>query len=275
MRAPLPSSDLTTLAARIRDTIGQLIYFDIGARDGLSPAWSALAAARLIGAYGFDPAADHLADLMQRNDGVTYLPIALGDYDGRRRLIHTYMPGCSSFLQPNVDLLKAFPSSRIFEVIGSSEVETRTLDSLVRTNAVPSPHVLKLDTQGFELPILKAGVEVLERVICIEMEVQFKPLYIGQALFPEIKAFLDEHGFILRQLEVNGPYEGEYLEANAFFSRRPALDENLDVIRLWQTACQITSPQFLSQMDDWQLDWKAYLTEDQMELRRRLFGRLE
>lgn len=277
MTNALPSSkrlELEHLARRAQQHSGDLVYFDVGARDGLSPAWEMLAHLQLIKAYGFDPAADHIEELRSRNDPVEYLPIALGDCNDRKRLIHTFMPGCSSFLEPNFDLLQHYPASKIFEVVGESEVEVRTIEHLVNTNVVPPPRILKLDTQGFELPVLKGALAVLPHVICIELETQFKPLYRGQALFPEVKGFLDDQGFILRQLSVNGPYEGEFLEANAYFSRRPTLDGHLDLIRLWQTACGIESPQFLAQMDDWKPGWKTNLTSEQMELRRRLFGPL-
>jgi len=274
MRPILPNKEICEIATRARETLGELVYFDIGARDGLSERWDGMARAGFIDAYGFDPAAEHVAQLRERDGHVKYLPVAVGDHNGRRRLIHTFMPGCSSFLAPNLELLKQYPAHKIFEIVGDSEVEVRTLDDLVGRQVVPPPRLLKLDTQGFELPILCGALQVLPKVVCIELETQFKPIYQGQALFPEVKAFLEEHGFILRQLRVNGPYEGEFLEADAFFSRRPMLDDNLNLIRLWQTVCDIESPKFLAQMDDWLPEWKVYLTAEQRELRSRLFGPL-
>lgn len=268
------AAELTLLAQRAKQTWGDLVYFDIGARDGLAPSWDYLARAGLLSAFGFDPAMDHLAQLQNRDSHVHYLATAVGARNGRQRLIHTLMPGCSSFLEPNFELLKKYPAHTIFNIVGESEVDVRTLDYLVGAGLVPTPHILKLDTQGSELSILQGALEVLSNVVAIELETQFQPMYQGQALFPEVKAFLEDQGFILRQLRVNGPYEGEFLEADAFFSRRPSLDSNLDLIRLWQTACGVESPLFLAQMDDWLPEWKALLTDEQMELRRRLFGPL-
>lgn len=264
-------SRLRNISQQAKDVFGKIIYYDIGARDGLIHNWDQLAQQGFIEAYGFDPAAEHVSSLATRDSHVTYLPFALGDKNEKKRLIHTFMPGCSSFLEPNLELLKSYPAHKIFEVVGESEVEARTINSVVDDGSVPAPHILKLDTQGFELPILKGASNVLKDVLCIQLETQFKPMYKNQALFPEVKEFLEAHGFILRQLIVNGPYEGEFLEADAYFSRRPRLDKNLEVIKLWQYACGISSPLFLSQMDDWLPEWKAYLTEEQKELRERLF----
>jgi FkbM family methyltransferase len=261
------------IALDAKNTFGNIVYFDIGARDGLASSWDSLARDGLIDAYGFDPAKDHVFSLTCRDNHIKYLPFALGDKNEKKRLILTYMPGCSSFLEPNLELLKDYPAHKIFEVVGETEVEVRTIDHLVDTGVIPAPHILKIDTQGFELPVLKGASSILSNVICIQLETQFKPMYKGQALFQEIKEFLEGYGFILRQLLVNGPYEGEFLEADAFFSKRPLLDKTIDVIRLWQTSCEISSPKFLAQMDDWLPEWKAYLTEEQIQLRKRLFGK--
>ncbi|MBX9786315.1 MAG: FkbM family methyltransferase [Alphaproteobacteria bacterium] len=266
--------ELEKIAKRAKESFGEIVYFDVGARDGLISTWDSLAKTSYIQAYGFDPAKDHISSLSDRDNHVKYFPFALGERHERKRLIHTFMPGCSSFLEPNFELLKNYPAHKIFEVVGESEVEVHALDDLIASGKVPQPHILKIDTQGFELPILKGCSSTLSNVVCIELETQFKEMYKTQALFPEVKAFLEEHGFILRQLLVNGPYEGEFLEADAYFSKRPSLNDNIDVIRLWQTACGISSPKFLSQMDDWLPEWKVYLTEDQTELRNRLFGPL-
>lgn len=266
---------LLALGCRVRQRRGVPVYLDIGVRDGLAGSWDQLARAGLLRAYGFDPAADHVQELARRDPHVQYLPLALGERAERRRLNHTFMPGCSSFLEPNHELLREYPSRKIFEVVGHSEIDVHALDDLVSAGKVPPPDILKIDTQGFELPILRGAIHTLEGVSCIELETQFKPMYQGQALFGEVKEFLERQGFILRHLRVNGPYEGEFLEADAFYSRRPALDSRLDLIRLWQSACAIESPSFLAQMNDWLPAWLEYLTDEQRELCRRLFGRLD
>lgn len=267
-------NEIEKIAKRAQESFGDLIYFDIGARDGLIPTWDHLAKKGLIKAYGFDPAEEHVSSLSSRDNHVKYFPFALGEKRERKRLVHTFMPGCSSFLEPNLELLQNYPAHKIFEIVGESEVEVHALDQLISMGKVPQPHILKIDTQGSELPILKGCASALSEVVCIELETQFKEMYKGQALFPEVKEYLEDKGFILRQLLVNGPYEGEFFEADAFFSKPPRLDKNIDVIRLWQTACGISSPKFLSQMDDWIPEWKSYLTEEQLLLRERLFGPL-
>lgn len=112
----------------------------------------------------------------------------------------------------------------------------------------------------------------LDDVVGIELEAHFKPMYKGQALLPQIKAFLEENGFILRELRPNRPYEGEILEVDALFSRRPALNDSIQLLRFWQLATELNSPKFLSQMTDWEDDWLGGLIDEQIALRQRLFG---
>jgi hypothetical protein len=73
----------------------------------------------------------------------------------------------------------------------------------------------------------------------------------------------ENKGFILRALRPNGPYEGELLEVDAFFSRpRPSTND-------WcssgygSLATELKSSLFLSQMTDWLVG----LSEKQVELR--------
>ncbi|MFK7974339.1 MAG: FkbM family methyltransferase [Rickettsiaceae bacterium] len=267
--------NLQKSALEAKSILGRIpIYYDIGVRGGLINVWDELAKKNLIEAYGFDPAIDHISSIAKRDKHVKYLPVALGEFNEKKRLIHTFLPACSSFLEPNFELLQHYPARKIFEIVGESEVEVKTLDSLVDNKDIPAPDIIKLDTQGFELSILKGGISTLKNIVCIEIEVQFKPMYIGQSLFFETKEFLEDNGFILRDLKVNGPYEGEFLEADAFFSRKPALDKNIGMIRMWQEACKVDSPDFLAQ-DEYPQEWKDYITQEHLEINKRLFGTLK
>jgi Methyltransferase FkbM domain len=59
---------------------------------------------------------------------------------------------------------------------------------------------IKLDTQGSELEILQGGVRALAGVRCVEVEVEFNPIYRGQPLFYEVDAFMRGQGFVLWKL---------------------------------------------------------------------------
>jgi hypothetical protein len=52
------------------------------------------------------------------------------------------------------------------------------------------------DIQGSELPAFKGAGNLIENVKCIFTEIEYKPIYEGQPLYPEVKEFLESKGFI-------------------------------------------------------------------------------
>jgi hypothetical protein len=55
--------------------------------------------------------------------------------------------------------------------------------------------LLKIDVQGFELAVLKGATKALEHCAYVYCECSEVPLYVGQALFGEIRQFLEGFGF--------------------------------------------------------------------------------
>jgi hypothetical protein len=85
---------------------------------------------------------------------------------------------------------------------GTDEVETtraqvRTLNKLLADRELVHPALLKIDVQGFELPVLRGAEQTLRSFDQILVEASFAELYEGQALFPDVSHHLEEHGFHL------------------------------------------------------------------------------
>lgn len=57
--------------------------------------------------------------------------------------------------------------------------------------------VIKLDLQGFELPALCGATALLPEVSVVVAETALYPLYAGQALLPELTAYMEEFGLAL------------------------------------------------------------------------------
>lgn len=228
-----------------------LAFLDIGAGGGLSEVWRYCARLGAIKAYGVDPNAAECQRLARTYPYITFLPVALGARAERRTYYQTIAPAVSSLLEPNQDLLCNYPTGGTFQVVGTGEVELTTIDALVAAGTIQTPDFLKIDTQGFELEVLKGAEASLAGVTGIELETQFRPLYKGQPLFPEIHAYLYERGFILRDLQQNpyACYEGELIEMNAFFSRPYTTSEQnfLKRMKVWEFATEISSPTFAAQ----------------------------
>lgn len=126
----------------------------------------------------------------------------------------------SSSLLPMHDLHAAVaPQSRY---IGSERVPVRRLDTVkhpVMENA--ERMFLKVDTQGYELPVLLGVGELWPRVQGVQLEMSLLPLYEGQALYRELIDWLGCKGFGLWNV-IPGfadPVTGRMLQMDGMFFR--------------------------------------------------------
>jgi len=80
-------------------------------------------------------------------------------------------------------------------IIREEEVEVVTLADFCRKEKIGDIALLKVDTQGFDLEVLR-GAETLfngNHVAAVFIEVMFTPTYTGQAWFEDIFQFLNSH----------------------------------------------------------------------------------
>ena len=98
-------------------------------------------------------------------------------------------------------------------------VALRTLDELVPGAGLDGAiDLLKIDTQGAELQVLRGATTILPRVRLIWVEVSFRALYEGSALFADVHAFLGAQGFRFYSIhEGFRGVDGELLQADVLF----------------------------------------------------------
>jgi hypothetical protein len=86
---------------------------------------------------------------------------------------------------------------------GATEERTRRvrvsrLDAVLDEEGVRSVDLVKVDTQGYDLRVLRGSAETLARCRpAVLVEAIFAPLYRGQASFDELLGFLTEAGYRL------------------------------------------------------------------------------
>jgi FkbM family methyltransferase len=126
-----------------------------------------------------------------------YLPYAVGD--GSKRTFHICNKAMTSSLyEPNTGLLKLFQNlEELVRVVSTEEMESKRLDDLPE---VAETDYLKLDIQGAELDVLRGATNRLKRVVVVNTEVEFVPLYKDQPLFADVDAYLRSQGFLLHAL---------------------------------------------------------------------------
>jgi len=142
---------------------------------------------------GFEPLAHRRAEREAR-DGtrIRLLPHFIGDGSEQQFYVNNE-DNASSLLPLNRELNAALGHLRDLRTVRIEQVRTSKLDEVLAD--VPTVDFLKLDIQGFELPALHGAIEVLRRTNVVHCEVEFAPIYEGQALFSEVERFLRERGF--------------------------------------------------------------------------------
>jgi FkbM family methyltransferase len=174
-----------------------LTLVDVGSAGGLHPRWRPFQP--ILSAILFDPR--EAAPSGRLGPGQTRVyPVALSDQSGEANLHITKLANMSSFLWPDPDVFGRYRKKGAdAAVIQSEAVPVDRLDSLASTDGF-QPHVLKVDTQGSELMVLKGAEESLKSVVLAEIEVSFLKRYVDQPVFADIEAWMNRRGFELIEL---------------------------------------------------------------------------
>jgi hypothetical protein len=103
------------------------------------------------------------------------------------------------------------------------EIIVRRMDDVLQEMGVrvDGQTMLKLDTQGYELEVLKGAVGAMHAVGVIQAEMSFQPLYGGQPLFDEVYSYITSQGFTVFDV-VPGfaePRTGQLLQVDGIFVR--------------------------------------------------------
>lgn len=112
----------------------------------------------------------------------------------------------SSALPFTPEAAAAFDGDR---TVARESVPLTTVDVLLATHAAPEDRLfLKSDTQGYDLEVLRGAAGSLGRIVGLQIEASFCPIYAGQPDWRAIADFLAPHGFAV------------HLVAPGYFSRR-------------------------------------------------------
>jgi FkbM family methyltransferase len=174
---------------------GPLVVVDVGARWGASDRWAPLGDA--VEVIGFEPDAAEADRLNALGSPARYVPVALGADDGPAILHRTADPACASLYPPLAALPMTRPELHVVAEIDQQVIQVAKLDTWLGKEHPAPVHVLKLDTQGSELDVLRGAEGALQHIRLLEIEVEFNPIYDGQPLFGDVDRFLRARGFTL------------------------------------------------------------------------------
>jgi FkbM family methyltransferase len=149
-------------------------------------------------------------------------PMALGAED---RTIEINVSGnstSSSILPMNKAHLDAAPFSTY---VGVERVMLRRIDGLAHPVIQAGRRLfLKVDAQGYEMPILEGAQALMSRIQGIQVELTLTPLYEGQALYLEVIDWMSARGYDLWSVipGFTDPSIGRMLQMEGVFFRRQA-----------------------------------------------------
>jgi FkbM family methyltransferase len=216
VRNPFPVRVASALAFLRIDTV-----LDVGANVGQ------YGAALRAGGYrdrlvSCEPLPDAYAALAHRSasDGRwTTVATAVGAEPGTLTINVSANSYSSSLLPMTEAHLGAAPGSRF---VTTHEVPVTTVEVLASDYAIdPARTLLKVDTQGYEAPVLDGAGALLAGFCAVQLEMSLVPLYAGQQLADALTARLAGLGFALYVLEGGFGDErtGRMLQYDALFVR--------------------------------------------------------
>jgi FkbM family methyltransferase len=163
---------------------------DVGAADGTPQLYSAYPEARIV---AFDPIAEQLSALKVAlaPREVELIEVALGSNRGEVDL-HI----------PNHNVYKSSLCSWTELTAGRAGFTTRQvkmmpLDEVAQAHQWPTPYVLKIDTEGYDLEVLRGATDTLTKCAAVYCEISIADRFESGYHFRDVATFMFEQGFDL------------------------------------------------------------------------------
>jgi FkbM family methyltransferase len=147
----------------------------------------------------FEPVAELALALKERADKESNWDVcdfALGSCDEVRTINVTKRNQFSSFLQPDFSTIDDY--LELNQIEHKETVPVRRLDSVmdeIGCHAGDGHIYLKIDTQGFDLEVVKGAPRTLEKILAMQTEVSVLKIYDGMPDFLTAIRVLSEKGF--------------------------------------------------------------------------------
>jgi len=186
------------------------VIFDVGANVGETVCWlrRAFPHAHIV---AFEPVKATFRELERRVGhlpNVTLLNVALGEQP-KVEVMYLQMHSGHNSLNPSVN--HPAPAGH------SEEVQVETVQNIARKLALPRIDFFKIDTEGYEIPVLTGATDYLPTTTFIYAEIDFE-INGRHTNFFALHEFLSRQGFAFFGLY--GPYhyeDGRLNYANALF----------------------------------------------------------
>jgi FkbM family methyltransferase len=193
------------------------VIYDVGANIG---TWTLLAKSFFKDAeiHAFEPLAGHTQQFLNNTktlDNTHLHAFCLGNINSTSVINISSFSDSSSILDATPLEFEEFQIKKIKE----ETVAVKRISTLIEQGSLPSPDLIKLDVQGFELEVLKGAESHLDSVQFLIAEVSFKEYYHKQPLFLDIANYLAQHHFSIYAFGQSTPTGGELGQIDVLFKR--------------------------------------------------------
>ncbi|MCX2431361.1 FkbM family methyltransferase [Pedobacter sp. GR22-10] len=105
------------------------------------------------------------------------------------------------------------------------EVQLNLLDDILENQYTNAIDFIKIDTQGYELEILKGGLKTLHNAQAVLLEVSLLNIYNDAPLVDQVMAFMSENGYALYDIctLMPRPYDKALFQSDFLFLKKDHL----------------------------------------------------
>ena len=147
--------------------------------------------------YSFEPIFEVLEKqkkFFNYKKNIFFYNFALGSVPSTKEFFITKRIDSSSFFKINIT------KNKNYEIQTKKNVQIKTLDEVMANKEIIKPILVKIDTQGYELEVLKGSERTLSNIDYLLIEVSENEMYINQPKSDEIIEYLQNINFnIIKQ----------------------------------------------------------------------------
>jgi len=196
----LPSLDHSEFLGQVMGLYGVDLVLDVGANVGQYHDYLRANVGYNGQVISFEPNPHCVSQLRARlpEDPLWSVePVALGEREATLTLNIMRSSSFSSFRAPDATAVPEL--EELNTIVGRCEVPVRRLDDIdVGHNATPSTATfLKLDTQGYDLEVLKGATGLFDRIVAVQTEASVLPIYADMPDIVETIKALAGYGYSL------------------------------------------------------------------------------
>jgi FkbM family methyltransferase len=204
-----------------------LILYDIGAAGTIPEHWEKKLLRKNTTIYAFDENKDKNKNIPIKNFKIKFLSTLLSNGNYKKHFYVLNRDTGSSFYKVNRKFID-YISKDYFDLKKKILVKTKSLNWLIVNKKIKKADLMKLDTQGSELEILKGYKKNLNSLIGIETEIEFEKIYERQPTFSAIDNFLRKNQFELIDIKPARVFHSDRITQNYYWNKYGGADNNYD-----------------------------------------------